>query len=292
MEMKNLRYHHLGIPNSTSREKEDYFDRVKMYHTNYDDNPYGIEWLRFEPGSPLPEPVQTRPHIAFKVDHLEAALEGQEILIEPNSPSEGVKVAFILYEGLPIEFLEYDESKIVRDFPVLETGRLLLRQVRSEDAGALLALRSNPEVMTFMDTAPTETTRQALDMIYQVSRNYIDHHIPLWAVSLKEDDEKTMIGYVGYTRLLERHSRGEIAYALDPASWRRGIMTEALKAVIRYGFEKMKLHSIEASVNPENRASVKLLEKFAFRGEAYFKESYYYDGKFLDNAVYSLLNPG
>jgi ribosomal-protein-alanine N-acetyltransferase len=66
-------------------------------------------------------------------------------------------------------------------------------------------------------------------------------------------------------------------------------MTEAFRAVLDYGFENMELHSVEASVNPANTASIKLLEKFNFRRKAYFKESIYYDGKFLDDAVYSLL---
>ena len=84
--MKNGRYHHLGIPNHVQRDNEDYFAPGKMFHTNFDDNPYGIEWLRFEPGSPLPELVKTSPHIAFKVDDLDAVLEGKEILIPPNLP--------------------------------------------------------------------------------------------------------------------------------------------------------------------------------------------------------------
>ncbi len=95
--MKNLSYHHIGIPNVIRRDREDYFASAKMFHTNFDDNPYGIEWLRFEPGSNLPELVKTYPHIAFKVDSMDATLEGKEILIEPTSPSGGVRIAFVGY---------------------------------------------------------------------------------------------------------------------------------------------------------------------------------------------------
>ena len=62
--------------------------------------------MRFEPDSPLPELVLTVPHVAFKVDDLEAELKGKDVLIEPNSPSEGVRVAFIVHNGAPIEFVE------------------------------------------------------------------------------------------------------------------------------------------------------------------------------------------
>jgi hypothetical protein len=104
-------YHHLGIPTKIKHKNEMYLEKYKCYHTNFDDNPYGIEWMRYEEGCPLPELVKTVPHVAFKVDNLEAELEGKEILIEPNSPSEGVRVAFIVHNGAPIEFLEYTKQK-------------------------------------------------------------------------------------------------------------------------------------------------------------------------------------
>ena len=102
-----MEYHHVGIPTETVREGECYLDAFKMYVTSFDSNPYGIEWLRFDPDSHLPELVKTVPHVAFKVDDLEEALRGKTVLIEPNSPAEGVRVAFIVDDGAPIEFLEY-----------------------------------------------------------------------------------------------------------------------------------------------------------------------------------------
>jgi hypothetical protein len=102
-----MEYHHVGIPTTKVHENESYLETFKMYVTSFDSNPFGVEWLRFEPDSPLPELVKTVPHVAFKVDDLEAALRGRDVLIEPNSPSDGVMVAFIVDHGAPIEFLEY-----------------------------------------------------------------------------------------------------------------------------------------------------------------------------------------
>jgi len=76
--------------------------------SGYETSPFGIEWMRFEPDCPLPELVKTVPHVAFEVDDLDAALVGQEVLIPPNKPSEGVRVAFIVHDGAPVEFLEFD----------------------------------------------------------------------------------------------------------------------------------------------------------------------------------------
>jgi hypothetical protein len=105
-----MRYHHLGIPTTEVRDGEVFLPEFGMYVVPFDTNPFGIEWIRFEADSPLPELVKTVPHVAFQVDDLEAALEGREILISPNSPSEGVRVAFIVHDGAPVEFLEFEEE--------------------------------------------------------------------------------------------------------------------------------------------------------------------------------------
>ena len=104
------RYHHLGIPTEVPRPGETYLEEYKLYVLGYDTNPYGIEWMRFEPDCPLPELVKTVPHVAFEVDDLDAELEGKDILIAPNSPSPGVTVAFIVDNGAPIEFLQIDRE--------------------------------------------------------------------------------------------------------------------------------------------------------------------------------------
>jgi ribosomal-protein-alanine N-acetyltransferase len=88
----------------------------------------------------------------------------------------------------------------------------------------------------------------------------------------------------------ENH-RAEIGYALHPAHQGQGLMQEAMTKVLDYGFTQLKLHSVEANVNPDNLTSIKLLEKNNFVREGYFKESFYYNGKYLDAAIYSLLNP-
>jgi hypothetical protein len=77
-----------------------------MYVSGFDSSPFGVEWMRFDEDSPLPELVRTVPHVAFEVDDLDEVLEGREVLIPPNSPSDGIRVAFIVHAGAPVEFLE------------------------------------------------------------------------------------------------------------------------------------------------------------------------------------------
>ena len=102
------RYHHLGIPHGSPRRGERHLQQLGIHVCGFETSPYGVEWMRFDPQCPVPEVVKTVPHLAFAVDDLDAALEGKEILIPPNSPSPGVRVAFILDDGAPIELLELE----------------------------------------------------------------------------------------------------------------------------------------------------------------------------------------
>lgn len=101
------KYHHIGIPTDDPRPGESYLPEFKTFHSGFETSPYGIEWMRFGPGCPLPELVQKVPHVAFEVDDLAAELIGKRVLIPPNSPSPGVTVAFIVDDGAPVEFLEF-----------------------------------------------------------------------------------------------------------------------------------------------------------------------------------------
>ena len=86
-----------------------------MYVSGYEDSIYKIEWMRFEVECPLPEIVKTIPHIAFEVDNLTEAIAGKNVIIEPNSPSEGIRVAFIEDNGAPIELVEYISKRMAND---------------------------------------------------------------------------------------------------------------------------------------------------------------------------------
>jgi hypothetical protein len=108
--MPQLRYHHLGIPTDRALPEKDYIADLKIYASGYEQSPYGIEWMKFDPDCPLPELVKTVPHVAFVVEDLQAEIAGKDVLIPPNSPSDGVTVAFIVDNGAPVELLQFDRS--------------------------------------------------------------------------------------------------------------------------------------------------------------------------------------
>jgi hypothetical protein len=105
------RYHHMGIPTRQKLEGEKYIPHLKFYVSGFSESPFGIEWMRFDADCPLPELIQNVPHIAFEVDDLDYELERREldILVPPNPPSEGVRVAMIEHNGAPVELMEFEK---------------------------------------------------------------------------------------------------------------------------------------------------------------------------------------
>lgn len=106
---KVRRYHHIGIPTSQSRPGERHIDHLKTFIVGHENSEYGVEWMRFEADAPVPELVRQVAHVAFEVSDLASELAGREILIAPNSPSNGVRVAFIVENGAPIELMEFTD---------------------------------------------------------------------------------------------------------------------------------------------------------------------------------------
>ena len=105
------RYHHIGIPTTESKPGETHLKHLKVFVVSHEKSEFGVEWMRFEEDAAVPDLVRRVPHVAFEVSDLSAELEGREILIAPNSPSEGVRVAFIVESGAPIELLEFNDPK-------------------------------------------------------------------------------------------------------------------------------------------------------------------------------------
>lgn len=172
-------------------------------------------------------------------------------------------------------------------FPNLETDRLLLRQINKEDAGEVLVLRSDDRVMQFIGRPKMSSLEEARTWIEKFDSVLEQNDGITWAITLKTENK--LVGTIGFWRLEKEHYRGEIGYLLNPDLQGKGIMHEAFGPVLKYGFEKMQLHSIEANVYPENISSRKVLEKNGFVQEGYFKENYFHDGIFTDTAVYSLV---
>lgn len=102
-----MKFNHIGIPTQERFEGEIDLPHLKMTVSDHENNPYGIQWQRYWDDAPYPDIVKTIPHVAFVVDDLEKELEGKKVIIEPNSPSESLIVAFVEVNGAPIELMQY-----------------------------------------------------------------------------------------------------------------------------------------------------------------------------------------
>ena len=173
-------------------------------------------------------------------------------------------------------------------FQNLETERLVLRRVVNNDLKEVIALRSNPETMKYIPRPLVKTDQDGLDHIAMINDKIEANEGINWAITLKDNPQ--LIGLIGHYRMKPEHHRSEIGYMILPEFNGKGIVTEAIKAVVKYGFETMKLHSIEAVIDPENLASAKVLEKNGFVKEAHLKENEFFEGRYLDSVIYSLLN--
>ncbi len=107
---RGWRYHHMGIPTDKPRAGEKYLKHLKVYVAGFETSPYGIEWMRFDQDCPISELVRTTPHIAFEVYDLDAEIEGKELLGAVTAPSQSVRVAMIVADGIPVELLEFRKT--------------------------------------------------------------------------------------------------------------------------------------------------------------------------------------
>jgi ribosomal-protein-alanine N-acetyltransferase len=173
-------------------------------------------------------------------------------------------------------------------FPRLETERLVLREFAPADVDAMFAIMSDARVLRYFGSLPMTTRDDALRRVEGIRSAFRKREGVRWAVERRIDGQ--LIGSCGFWRLLPEHARAEVGYELSPDTWGQGVMTEALRAVLAFGFSTMRLHSVEAQIHPANIGSQRVLEKLGFVREGYFRENYFdpIEQRFTDTAVYSL----
>lgn len=172
-------------------------------------------------------------------------------------------------------------------FPEILTERIKLRKINTEDAAALYRLRTDPVVMKYLDRPIMESIQEAEHMIQMILNGMEENKSINWCICTPSNEQ--LLGNITFWKIDETNHRAEIGYTLNPESQGKGLMTEAMREVLQYGFEVMNLHGIDANVNPANQKSINLLTRFGFQKEAHFRENYYFDGKYLDSAIYCLL---
>ncbi|ASW75286.1 acetyltransferase [Chryseobacterium piperi] len=173
------------------------------------------------------------------------------------------------------------------DFPILETERLILRQLTHNDAKDLFEYFSLDIVMEYYDLATFVKLEEAEEVIEHFNTEFKNKKGYRWAIELKE--EKKVIGTCGYHNWFHEHFKAEIGYELNPKFWQKAYMTEAIKPILAFGFNEMNLHRVEAFIDPANISSEKLLLSTGFQKEGTMRDFFFEKGKFVDATIFGLL---
>jgi ribosomal-protein-alanine N-acetyltransferase len=176
-------------------------------------------------------------------------------------------------------------TAIFEDFPVIRTGRLLLRELRKSDAQQVLRMRANTHVNRFIARDQMAHLEDAGELIQSVVQRYRDKEAIAWAGILR--DQGAIIGTCGFNKIEADNRHAEIGGELDPQYWGKGIALEAVEAIVNFGLDHMNLHTIEAKVTPANRGAIHLLEQLGFEQEGYFRQRMRYRRQFWALAVYT-----
>ncbi len=189
-----------------------------------------------------------------------------------------------MIEDTPERMLSFDWGD---ELPKLAGCRLDLRRLTQEDAPAIFSIFGDPEVMRFWSSPPLADLAAAAALIDEIHDLFRSRRLFQWGVCSREDD--VVIGTCTLYNLDLAHRRAEVGFALRRSAWGRGLATEALEVLIRFSFDRLGLHRLEADSDPENAGSLRVLERQGFRREGYLRERWHHLGKVHDAVFLGLL---
>ncbi len=178
-------------------------------------------------------------------------------------------------------------NQIFQRMPQLETPRLILRRINMNDAPDLFAYGRDPEVARHVLWDAYRTESDARMYVRFLQRQYRSDQPSSWGIVYKPDNR--MIGTIGFMWWNRDHNSAEVGYSLSRAHWNQGLMSEALLELMRFGFEVMALHRIEAQHECDNPASGRVMEKVGMRHEGTLRGRLYNKGRYVDVELYAIL---
>ncbi|WP_459502678.1 GNAT family N-acetyltransferase [Bacillus sp. C1] len=173
------------------------------------------------------------------------------------------------------------------EFPILETDRLKLRELTLLDAEIMFHYFEKESVIRYFGMDSFQNMKQVKHTIQAFRKKYEEGSVIRWGIELKGTDQ--LIGTCGFHLINQNHNRAEIGYELDDTYWGKGYASEALQAILTYGFEKLGLIRIAAVVYTENEASHRLLKRAGFQEEGLLRKYMLQNGIAHDTVIYSLL---
>lgn len=171
--------------------------------------------------------------------------------------------------------------------PIIETERLIIRELTEGDIPALFAIFSHPEVMRYWASPPWTSLSQAEERLARAQAGYRSEEDFQWGIERKAD--AALLGTCSLFSFNRPSRRCEIGYALGRPYWGQGYMGEALRALVDYAFTALDLNRLEADIDPRNDGSAKTLERLGFQKEGFMPERWIVAGEVSDTWWYGLL---
>lgn len=176
---------------------------------------------------------------------------------------------------------------VFKKIPTLTSEHLVLRKMLPTDDTDMFEYARNPAVTRFLLWEPHISQRFTRSYLKFIQSQYSSGNFYDWAVTLA--DSGKMIGTCGFASIDEENNCGEIGYVLNPQYWGKGLATEALLRVMRFGFDYMDLHRVYVRIMEHNTASERVAEKCGMRHEATLKSSLLVKGEYRTIKIYALL---
>lgn len=174
------------------------------------------------------------------------------------------------------------------EFPILESKRLTYRQVTRDDAAEILSLRGDEVLMKYIPRPLAKNMDDAISHIDDLRESFEKGQHINWAVTYKGQNK--IIGTAGLFRFQPENLRAEIGYMFLAEHHGKGLASEAVHTILSYAFNVLRLHSVEAVIDPANLPSEKVLVANGFSKEGHFRENCYWEGRYLDSVIYSILD--
>ena len=177
--------------------------------------------------------------------------------------------------------MNHRDFKRFINIPTLQTERLRLRRIEREDCNDVFSYTSDPQVPRYLLWDPHKSISDTKRYLSVINRKYKKGEFYDWGVEY----EGRLIGTVGFSRLFVQDNRGEVGYVFSSKFWGMGFATEAVKRVIKYGFETLALNRIEIRYLTDNKASLRVAEKCGMTYEGTMREAIYVKGRYRDLGV-------
>jgi RimJ/RimL family protein N-acetyltransferase len=169
--------------------------------------------------------------------------------------------------------------------PTLRGANVLLRWLTADDLDALHQIFSDPEVARYLAIPRQESRADTERFLDGIHEGYRTSSLYQWGI----EHAGRVVGTCTLGGIDWENRRAEIGFALARAAWGQGLMPDALTALLDHAFDGLRLHRIEADVDPRNGSSLRLLERLGFRREGYLRERYLKDGEIQDSVIFGLL---